>query len=178
MAVLTTRRLILREMTGGDLDDMAALLGDPEVMRYYPRPRSRAEAQEWIDWNLRLYRDYGFGLWAVELRDTGEFVGDCGLTLQRVDGAEEIEVGYHVKVSLQGRGYATEAAAAARDFARDTLGLHRLIAIIDPANTPSQRVAAKIGLAPEKLATVFGGKHVIYAGSLLPGPPEPGTLRS
>ena len=166
MAHFTTQRLILREMSMADLDDMAALLGDPEVMRYYPRPRTRAEAQEWIEWNLRLYRDYGFGLWAVQLRDSGEFVGDCGLTLQRVDGAEEIEVGYHVRVPLQGNGYATEAAAAARDYARDTLSLHRLIAIIDPANTPSQRVAAKIGLAPEKIATVFGSKHVIYAGAL------------
>lgn len=166
MALITTRRLILRELTPGDLDDIAALLGDPEVMRYYPRPRSREEAGEWIDWNLRLYRDYGFGLWAVTLRDSGAFVGDCGLTLQRVDGAEEIEVGYHVRASLQGNGYATEAAAAARNFARDTLGLHRLIAIIHPKNTQSQRVAAKIGLAPEKLSTVFGSEHVIYAGSL------------
>jgi RimJ/RimL family protein N-acetyltransferase len=156
----------MREMTGADLDDLAALLGDPEVMRFYPRPRTRAEAQDWIDWNLRLYRDYGFGLWVMVLRDTGEFAGDCGLTLQQVDGAEEIEVGYHVRASLQGNGYATEAAAAARDFARDSLGLRRLIAIIDPANRPSQRVAAKIGLAPEKLATVFGTRHVIYAGSI------------
>jgi RimJ/RimL family protein N-acetyltransferase len=166
MAHFTTQRLIMREMTGADLDDLAALLGDPEVMRFYPRPRTRAEAEDWIDWNLRLYRDYGFGLWAMVLRDTGEFAGDCGLTLQQVDGAEEIEVGYHVRASLQGNGYATEAAAAARDFARDSLSLRRLIAIIDPANTPSQRVAAKIGLAPEKLATVFGTQHVIYAGTL------------
>lgn len=166
MAHFTTQRLIMREMTGADLDDLAALLGDPEVMRFYPRPRTRAEAEDWIDWNLRLYRDYGFGLWAMVLRDTGEFAGDCGLTLQQVDGAEEIEVGYHVRASLQGNGYATEAAAAARDFARDSLGLRRLIAIIDPANTPSQRVAGKIGLAPEKLATVFGTQHVIYAGTL------------
>lgn len=168
MALITTQRLILRELTGDDLDDIAALLGDPEVMRYYPRPRTRTEAQEWIDWNLRLYRDYGFGLWAMTLRDSGAFVGDCGLTLQRVDGAEEIEVGYHVRADMQGNGYATEAAAAARDYARHTLGLHRLIAIISPANTPSQRVAAKIGLRPEKLSMVFGSEHVIYAGSLLP----------
>jgi RimJ/RimL family protein N-acetyltransferase len=166
MAHLTTQRLILRELTAGDLDDVADLLGDPEVMRYYPRPRTRAEAQEWIDWNLRLYRDYGFGLWAIEVRGTGEFAGDCGLTLQRVDGAEEIEVGYHVRASLQGRGYATEAAAAAREYARTTLGLHRLIAIINPGNIPSQRVAAKIGLTPEKLSMVFGSEHIIYAGTL------------
>jgi RimJ/RimL family protein N-acetyltransferase len=168
MTILTTQRLILREMSSVDLDDFAALLGDESVMRYYPRPKTRSEAQGWIDWNQRLDRDHGFGLWAVILRSTGEFVGDCGLTLQRVDDAEEIEVGYHVRASLQGNGYATEAASAARDFARDRLGLHRLIAIINPANQPSQSVARKIGLKPEKYSTVHGQERVIYTGELQP----------
>ena len=145
---------------------MAALLGDEQVMRHYPRPKTRDEAQGWIDWNQRLYREHGFGLWLVTLAETGEFVGDCGLTVQQVDGATEIEVGYHVRSDLQGRGYATEAAAAARDFARDTLGLHRLIAIIKPENTPSQRVAAKIGLQLEKQSIIHGEDCVIYAGTL------------
>ncbi len=164
MTVLTTPRLILREMASADLDDMAALLGDEHVMRYYPRPKTRAEAQVWIEGNLRLYREHGFGLWAMILRTTGEFAGDCGLTPQRVNGTDEIEVGYHVRASLQGNGYATEAAAACRDFGRDALGLHRLIAIIDPANIPSQVVAEKIGLRPERRAHVFGREHIIYAG--------------
>jgi RimJ/RimL family protein N-acetyltransferase len=175
MAVLTTPRLILREMTSADLDDVAALLGDTEVMRYYPRPRTRDEAKDWIEWNLGLYRDHGFGLWAMTGRLDGEFVGDCGLTLQHVDGVNEVEVGYHVRASLQGNGYATEAATACRDFARDVLGLRRLIAIINPANLPSQRVAAKIGLRPEKRSIVFGAEQVIYAGDL--APPEPTTQR-
>ncbi len=166
MAILTTPRLFLREMTAADLDDMAALLGDEEVMRHYPRPKTREEAQAWIDWNQRLYRDHGFGLWVMVLRAAGEFAGDCGLTPQRVDGTDELEVGYHVRASLQGNGYATEAAAACRDFARDTLGLHRLIAIINPANIPSQKVAEKIGLRREKHAHVFGGEAVIYAGGI------------
>lgn len=170
MAVLSTQRLILREMTGADLDDLAALLGDEYVMRYYPRPKTRSEAQDWINWNQGLYRDHGFGLWAMVLRATGEFAGDCGLTVQRVDDVDEIEVGYHVRADLQGNGYATEAASAARDFARDRLGLHRLIAIIDPANTPSRNVAGKIGLKPEKHTTVHGKAAVIYAGELHPSP--------
>src|SRR4029077_7146023 len=100
--------------------------------------------------------------------DTGEFAGDCGLTPQYVDGIKEIEVGYHVRTSLQGNGYATEAATAARDFARDVLFLSRLIAIINPANVPSQRVAGKIGLRPEKHATVFGSEKTIYAAPICP----------
>jgi RimJ/RimL family protein N-acetyltransferase len=66
VAILRTARLSLREMTDADLDDMAALLGDERVMAYYPRPKSRDEAQRWIDWNRRLYRDHGFGLWVME----------------------------------------------------------------------------------------------------------------
>jgi RimJ/RimL family protein N-acetyltransferase len=166
MTVLTTQRLILREMSNADLNDIAALLGDENVMRYYPRPKTRSEAQGWINWNQALYRDHGFGLWAVILRSTDEFVGDCGLTLQRIDDSDtdEVEVGYHVRASLQGVGYATEAASAARDFARDRLHLHRLIAIINPANLPSQGVARKIGLKPERHSTVHGRECVIYAG--------------
>ena len=83
-------------------------------MRYYPKPMTRDESRSWVEWNQRLYRSQGFGLWAMVLRDTGEFAGDCGLTPQYVDGIKEIEVGYHVCTSLQGNGYATEAAAAAR----------------------------------------------------------------
>jgi RimJ/RimL family protein N-acetyltransferase len=147
---LPTPCLAFREMTPDDLDDMAGLLGDPQVMRYYPHPKSRQEAAAWIAWNQRLYRDHGFGLWLLTLHEHGEFVGECGLTPQQVDGVTEIEVGYHVRPSLQARGLATEAAAACRDHARDVLGLERLIAIIDPGNRPSQRVAEKLGLVAER----------------------------
>jgi RimJ/RimL family protein N-acetyltransferase len=162
-----TPRLTLREMADADLDDMAALLSDEDVMRYYPRPMARGEARAWIARNHCRYRDHGFGLWIMNLRDTGEFVGDCGLTVQHVDGVDELEVGYHVRTSMQGKGYATEAAVASRDFARDMLGSRRLIAIINPLNLPSQRVAAKIGLQMEKRAIAPDGTEaVIYAGDL------------
>jgi RimJ/RimL family protein N-acetyltransferase len=159
-------RLTFREMTRADLDGMAVLLGDPEVMTYYPRPKTRDEAARWIEWNRGLYQMRGHGLWLLSTPDDG-FVGDCGLTPQEVDGVTELEVGYHVLPALQGRGYATEAAAASRDFARDVLGAKRLVAIIHPDNRPSQRVAEKIGLRPEKRAVVHGGRDVIiYAAAL------------
>jgi RimJ/RimL family protein N-acetyltransferase len=164
-----TARLAFHEMRPDDLDDLAALLGDPEVMRYYPHPKSRAEALDWIAWNQGLYRRHGFGLWLLRLRDSGEFVGDCGLTPQQVDGVTELEVGYHVRAALQGRGLATEAAAACRDHARDVLGASRLIAIIDPRNRPSQRVAEKLGLRVERDTDNRGRWHSpqrLYAASL------------
>ena len=162
-----TPRLAFREMTPDDLDDVAALLGDPEVMRYYPHPKDRAEALAWIAWNQRLYREHGFGLWLLNLRDGGEFVGDCGLTPQQVDGVTEVEVGYHVRADLQGRGYATEAAAACRDHARDVLAVRRLVAIIVPDNTPSRRVAERIGLRFDRATTSRSGQPVhVYAARL------------
>jgi RimJ/RimL family protein N-acetyltransferase len=159
-------RLEFREMSPDDLDDMALLLGDPDVMTYYPRPKTRLEAAQWIAWNRGLYRTHGHGLWLLTTAE-GVFVGDCGLTPQVVDGVTELEVGYHVLPAFQNRGYATEAAAASRDFARTMLGANRLIAIIHPGNRPSQRVAEKIGLQPEKHAVVHGGRDaVIYAAAL------------
>ncbi|MEU8615963.1 GNAT family N-acetyltransferase [Actinoplanes sp. NPDC048791] len=159
-----TDRLEFHPMTPGDLDDLAALLGDPVVMRYYPRTRDRDGAREWISWNQRLYETGGFGLWVVRLRATGEFVGDCGLTPQEIDGVTDVEVGYHVRAELQGHGYATEAAAACHAYARDVLGVRRLIAIIHPGNVPSQRVAEKIGLAFERDTLSRDGDPVrVYA---------------
>jgi RimJ/RimL family protein N-acetyltransferase len=151
-------------MTDGDLNAMAALLGDPRVMTHYPRPKTREEAQRWINWNKTNYREHGFGLWILETHD-GQFVGDCGLTMQQVGGHQEIEVGYHVCFECQNQGFATEAATAARRFAAEH-GVERLVAIIDPENVPSQRVAEKIGLTYEKTVSVFGGRQKIYSASL------------
>ena len=132
-------------MTADDLDDLAAMLGDASGMTYYPAPKTRSEAAGWIDWNVRNYAEHGYGLWIIETR-TGDFVGDCGLTWQRVNGRLELEVGYHVRSADQGHGYATEAALACRDFARDTLQVPQLLAIIHPDNQASRRVAQKLGM--------------------------------
>ncbi|MFK0008945.1 GNAT family N-acetyltransferase [Paenarthrobacter sp. NPDC090520] len=149
-----TDRLQFREMTDADLDNMAALLGDPEVMRFYPAPKSREEAANWIHWNRENYAEHGYGLWIVETHD-GDFIGDCGLTWQQVNGAQKLEVGYHVRSDLHGQGYATEAAAACRDYARENLAAKELIAIIHPGNRASERVAKKIGM--HRIADDLGG---------------------
>lgn len=139
-----TQRLTLRELVADDLDDMVGLLGDPVVMRYYPAPKTRPEVERWIASSRRSYAVHGFGLWRVGTHD-GEFVGDCGLTWQPVNGRMVLEVGYHVRAALQGRGYATEAAAACRDLAR-AAGFAELTAIVHPENAASLRVAEKLGM--------------------------------
>lgn len=153
-------------MTPADQPDMERLLGDAEVMWVYGAPFDRERVRDWIDWNVRLYRDHGFGLWLLTLRETGEFVGECGLTPQVVEGTTEIEVGYQLLTAFWGRGLASEAAAACRDFARDVARLDRLVALIDPRNTASQHVAASIGLAYERDATFPTKTLRVYATSL------------
>lgn len=153
-----TERLRFREMTEDDLDDVARLLGDPVVMRFYPAPKSRSAALDWIRWNRRGYARDGFGLWLLT-DPGGAFLGECGLTWQEVDGVSELELGYHLLPSAQGRGLATEAATACRDHAR-ARGITRLIAITVPGNRPSQAVAERIGLTFDRATTSRPGVPV------------------
>lgn len=148
-------------MDDGDLDRMAALLGDPEVMQYYPAPKTRDEALGWIRWNQRNYAEHGYGLWIIETHD-GAFVGDCGLTWQPLDDARVLEVGYHVVPEQQGRGCASEAARACIELALGPIGEARVVAIINPDNLPSRRVAAKVGLRAERYAEVRGLPVVVH----------------
>ncbi|MDT9591474.1 GNAT family N-acetyltransferase [Nocardioides zeae] len=163
-----TERLRFREMTDADLDRMAGLLGDPEVMRHYPAPKSRGEALGWIRWNQRSYAEHGHGLWIVETHD-GAFVGDCGLTWQTVGDERLLEVGYHVVPAVQGRGYATEAARACLDVAIGSLATPRVVAIIRPGNGPSRRVAEKVGLRFERETEVRSLPVVLYGRGPAPG---------
>ena len=162
-ALISTSRLRLREYAPADVDERSAMFADEQTMRYYPRTKSRAETIGWIEWNLRSYRQHGFGLWVVELKSTGEFLGECGLVVQEVDKTREIELGYSIKRSHWGRGIATEAAGAVSDDAFEALGFRRLISIIHPDNLPSQAVARKIGMMHEKDTQLFGLPQRIYA---------------
>lgn len=161
--VIETQRMWLREYRQSDLDDLAEVFADRETMSFYPRPKTRAESLEWINWNLRLYQEHGFGLWVMESKYSGEYLGDCGLTPQTVEGVTDIELGWHTKRSHWNKGLATEAAVACRNRALEEVGLTRLISIIDPANVASRRVAEKIGMRPERIAVHDGNDRVIYS---------------
>lgn len=161
-----TVRLRFRRMVPSDLDEVAALLGDPDVMRFYPAPKSREEAVSWIEWNQKNYAAYGHGLWIIETHD-GVFVGDCGLTIQRVNGEPALEVGYHVRGVLHGQGLATEAATACRDYAREHTGASDLFAIIHPENLASRRVAEKLGMRPfQEDAAYRNPQRIVYSVQL------------
>jgi RimJ/RimL family protein N-acetyltransferase len=156
-------RLAFRELSPGDLDFVAGMLAHPEVMRHYPQLYSREEAREWIGRQLGRYARDGHGLWLVEDRATGEPRGQVGLLTQSVDGMEEPEIGYLIHRPFWRQGLATEAALATRVWAFDTLGLDRVISLIRPENLPSQGVARKLGMTPEKRAPFHGLEHIVFA---------------
>ena len=164
---LETERLVLRPYELDDLDELAPILGDPETMQYYPAPFTREKSQEWIEANLGRYASDGFGLWAIESKDTGEFLGNCGPVRRVVDGEQEVEVGWHVKRSHWRRGIATEAARACCAYAFEELGLGRLISLIRGVNVPSRGVAENLGMTIEKEIVYAGTPHYVY---VLPRP--------
>jgi RimJ/RimL family protein N-acetyltransferase len=146
-AIVRSGRLRLREFRAADLDALAAMVGDEEQMRFYPRPKTRGEARAWIDRNLALYREHGFGFWRVESAEAGDFLGYCGIRPLEVEGVSEVEIGWHTKRTSWNRGIATEAATAVRDVAFSRFGLDRIVALIHPAHEASRRVAEKVGMA-------------------------------
>jgi len=166
--VLQTERLYLRELVPSDADQLAEVLGDPEAMRFYPAPKSPEEILEWIEWSRRSYAEHGFGLWATVLKGSGLVIGDCGLTMQAVEGETFVEVGYHLSRNHWHRGLATEAAAACRDHAFAVVGVDRLIALIRPENEPSWRLAERLGMSVWRNTERNGLPHLVYSMT----PPE------
>lgn len=160
--ILETPRLILREFSADDVDALGSVLSDPETMRFYPALLDRAGVEEWIARNRRRYAKDGHGLWAMVLRTSGELIGDCGLTVQPVDGTDEIEIGYHVRRDHWGQSLATEAARASRDYGFAHLPVDHIISLIRPENLPSRRVAEKNGMTVWKEIIRKGIPHLVY----------------
>ena len=163
MPILETPRLSLREFVTGDADALARIISDPETMRYYPAPYDWKGVANWIGRNLQRYANDGFGLWAMVLEESGELIGDCGLTKQVVEGIEEIEIGYHLRRDHWGKGLATEAARAVRDYGFANLKVDRLISLIRPENAPSRRVAERNGMKLWKEVMWHNLPHCVYA---------------
>ena len=144
--VLETNRLCLRRMTLADRPALCAMLQDAEVMYAYAHAFDDAEADEWIARQLGRYEKYGFGLWAVLLKENGALIGQCGITMQDIGTEEVPEVGYLLRKDCWHRGYATEAAAACRDYAFAVLGMDTVYSVIRADNVPSRAVARRNGM--------------------------------
>jgi [ribosomal protein S5]-alanine N-acetyltransferase len=162
--ILETKRMILSKLILDDLNDMEKIHGDAQAMKFYPKVLNREETVEWIQRQMDRYEKQGFALWACHLKDTKEFVGQCGLHLwDDVDGCQELEVGYLFVPKFWKQGLATEAAKACEGYASKTLGYRRLISLIRPGNTASRKVAEKNGLKVEKETVFHGYETLVYS---------------
>jgi RimJ/RimL family protein N-acetyltransferase len=166
--ILQTNRLTLRRQILDDLEALWALYCDPGITRFIPdAPRSYEEAREELEWHRHGHPRYPeLGLWATIHRETGKFIGRCGLLPWTIEGQREVEVAYTINREYWGQGLATEAARGILDYGFTKLNLSRLICLIDPENIASQRVAEKIGLTLEKkVAGVEGDNYptLIYS---------------
>jgi RimJ/RimL family protein N-acetyltransferase len=150
--ILETLRLILRHLVTDDLDELFALYSDPEIRKYFPEGvLSLEETREELEWFLNGHPEHPeLGLWGTVYKDTGKFIGRCGLLPWTIDGRDEVEIAYLIDKSFWGQGLGAEAAEGILRYGFEQLGLSRLICLIDPENIASQRVAQKIGMVLEK----------------------------
>ena len=163
MYILQTVRISLREFVTEDADALARVISDGETMRFYPAPYDRAGVASWIARNQERYRDDGVGLWAMEFKETREMIGDCGILRQLVEGEYFYEIGYHLRRDFWGRGLATEAAVACRDWAFTHFETERVISLIRPENLQSRRVAERNGMGIWKEVEWRGLPHLVYS---------------
>lgn len=126
LVIVETKRLILRELREYDKENLANVLSDPISMQYYNHPFNEHEVEEWINWNIENYATF-CGIWAAILKDDGTFLGDCGITMQNIDGEILLEIGFHIIKEYCNKGYASlEAAKACMEYAFDVLGFEQI----------------------------------------------------
>ena len=144
--IIETKRLILRDYKESDYEGLRAIICDAETMKFYPHPYDGKGVRRWIDWCMESYIQNGFGLWAMELKENGEFIGDCGVSLQKIDGEFLPEIGYHVNKKYWRKGLAKEAATAVRDWLFTYSEYDRAYSYMNKNNLPSYSTAASIGM--------------------------------
>lgn len=144
--ILETERLYMREMNQDDFTSLCQILQDDSTMYAYEGAFSDGEVQEWLDRQISRYRKWGFGLWAVILKETNKMIGQCGLTMQPWKNTEVLEIGYLFNRSYWHCGYAAEAALACKKYAFEVLRASEVCSIIRDTNKASQNVAVRCGM--------------------------------
>ena len=163
MPEIETARLLLRMFSQDDLDDLSRIYADADVMRYLSgHPLTREQTAGWLKYFLAGWEQYGFGWWAVVLKESGELIGHCGL--QFIHVSPEIEVTYGLATAYWRKGLASEAARACLRYGFEELKLDRIYALADPANTGSHRVMERVGMTYDKTEYY---KDDLYEGDLI-----------
>lgn len=171
---LETERLFLREMTQEDFAALYAVLADSDIMRHYPYTFDEVRVRNWIGKNMERCRVFGFGLWAVCLKATGEMIGDCGLTMQNINGTILPEIGYHIARAHQRKGYAKEAARAVRDWTFSHTPFGMVYSCMKQENAASAATARANGMrllntftdAEGEQTTVYGLSRTEWSGTV------------
>ncbi len=143
--VIETEHLLLREMTYDDFHALYQVLADSAIMQHYSYTFDENRVRNWIERNIERYRIFGFGLWAVCLKETGELIGDCGLTMQLINGQIKPEIGYHIRADKQRNGFAKEAAIAVRDWTFHNTPFNIVYSYMKHTNEPSYKTAISYG---------------------------------
>lgn len=163
--ILETKRLLLRHFVMSDLDSLFSFYSDPDVIKYIPdAPRTYEETKEELEWFMNGHPRFpALGLWATIHKETGSFIGRCGLLPWTIDGRNEVEVAFALAKQYWGQGLATEATRGIAQYAFGTLKLSRLICRIDEANHASIHVATKLGMTFEREGKDDLGPFLIYS---------------
>lgn len=143
---LETERLLLRELTYEDFTSLYEVLADSDIMQHYPYTFDENRVRNWITKNIERYQIFGFGLWAVVLKETGEMIGDCGITMQNINGSIKPEIGYHISKKHQRQGYAKEAARKCRDWAFENTTFNTVYSYMKGTNIASYSTAMSMGM--------------------------------
>ena len=158
--ILETERLIIREYTPDDFDTLYEILSDAETMKYYPKPYDENGVNRWINWCIDSYRQHGFGLWALELKETGAFIGDCGISMQNIDGEILPEIGYHVHKNYWRQGYAKEACAAVKEWFFENTEFDNVYSYMNQENVASYATATANGMT--RIKAYDDGEESLY----------------
>lgn len=164
ITILSTKRLLIRELSEQDLNDLMKIYAQQEVKKYLDDIDDdlSVEIEKENAYIKKIYPFYGYGLWGIFLKDSGKLIGKCGIQNKSMQGKEEIELGYLLSKDYWGYGYASESAKAVIDYAFYVLQINRVVAVIAPDNHNSIKVAEKIGMTEEKTVNVNGKEYQLY----------------
>jgi len=164
MKILETERLILRHLVMEDLDELFILYSDSEIRKYFPEGvLSYEDTKEELEWHMNGHpRHPELGLWATIHKETGKFIGRCGLLPWTLEGQDEVEIAYLLDKAFWKQGLATEAAQGILQYGFEQLNLSRLICMVDPENVASQKVAQRIGMSFEKRMDGYEGDNLPF----------------
>ena len=148
-----TKRLIFREMVDSDYESLKKVISDPVNMKYYQKPYDDNGVHRWLNWCKDCYQKYGFGLWSVIYKETGEMIGDCGISIQYIDDEWKPEIGYHLRLDYHQQGLGKEMTQAVKDYFFTHFDFDEVYSYMDINNLPSSKTAKANGMTFQHLYT-------------------------